>query len=104
MVIDRIGNWAWALTPAERLVSVAVSAAHREGAALEPRLARRYEAMRTKQAKLLARGYLPSGPQGFGQASRRGNGSSESRSATPGAGAAPWGAEAEEGASDESAY
>jgi hypothetical protein len=71
MIIDRIGNWAWALTPAERLVSVAVTTAQREGTAVGARLARRYEAMRTKQAKLLARGFQASGPQGFGQGSRR---------------------------------
>jgi|GEM_PF-4141155 hypothetical protein len=72
MITDRIGNWAWALTPAERLVSVSVSTAQREGAVIGPRLARRYEVMRIKQAKLLARGFQPGGPHGFGQAQRRG--------------------------------
>jgi hypothetical protein len=108
MIIDRIGNWAWALTPAERLVSVTVTAAQREGTPVGTRLAQRYEAMRTKQAKLLARGFLPSGPQGFGQASRRADTASArivappvpESDATPAL--ADWGAERTEDGADES--
>lgn len=67
MITGRIGNWAWSLTPAERLVSVQVTAAQHEGAAIGPRLARRYEAMRVKQTKLLARGVAAGGKMGLGR-------------------------------------
>jgi hypothetical protein len=70
MIIERIGNWAWVLTPAERLASVQVTLAQREGDAIEPELAQRYEAMRVKQAKLLARGVTAGGKMGQGRASR----------------------------------
>ena len=70
MMIERIGNWAWALTAAERLIAVQVTAARHEGSAIGPGLAGRYEAMRVKQAKLLARGVAAGGKMGLGRASR----------------------------------
>jgi hypothetical protein len=70
MMIERIGNWAWALTPAERLVAVQVTMAQHEGSEIGAGLARRYEAMRLKQAKLLALGVTAAGKMGLGRASR----------------------------------
>lgn len=70
MMIERVGNWAWALTPAERLVAVQVAMAQRDGSAIAAKSARRYEAMRVKQAKLIARGVTAGGKMGLGRASR----------------------------------
>ena len=70
MMIERVGNWAWALTPAERLIAVQVTMAQREGSAIAPKLARRYEAMRVKQAKLTARGVAAGAKMGMGRAPR----------------------------------
>jgi hypothetical protein len=71
MMIDRTGKWAWALTPAERLVAVSVSVARQEGTPIGPKLAHHYEIMRIKQTKLLDRGVQPGGIRGFAHASRR---------------------------------
>jgi hypothetical protein len=44
--------------------------AKHEGSEIEPGLARCYEAMRVKQAKLVARGVVAGGKMGQGRASR----------------------------------
>jgi len=56
MMIDRTGKWAWALTPAQCLVAVTVSAAQQEGTPIAPKL---------------ERGFQPGGSRGFTHASRR---------------------------------
>jgi hypothetical protein len=55
MMTKRIGNWAWTLSPQERVTAAIVDAARGDTGAFSTRVRRAHDAMVTKQKKLLAR-------------------------------------------------